>query len=115
MASPKGIQEINFALTDLQIGMKWVYNMVGTRVNSKRNITNDVRYISNQLDCHASRIADNTRDLHELMEKVDYLKEDVQKLTNMTKGSHFHESPATGDCQMDEPFVDKPTQVQGAQ
>ena len=88
MASPKGIQEIKFSFTNLHIRMKWVYNMVDTNFNSKRNITNDVRYISNQLDCHASRIADNTRDLHDLMEKVDYLKEDVQKLTRMMKGSH---------------------------
>ena len=89
--------------------MKWVYNMVDTNFNRKRNITNDVRYISNHLDCHASRIADNTRDLHELMEKVDYLKEDVQKLTSMMEGSHFQKSPTVVDFQMDEPSVGKPT------
>ena len=65
--------------------MKWVFNMVGTSVNSTRTVGNDARYISNQLDCHASRIDDNTRDLHELMEKVDHLKEDVQKLTGDPK------------------------------
>ena len=73
--------------------MKWVLNMVGTNINSTQNIANDSRYISNQLDCQFSRIVENTRDLHELMEKVDYLKEDVQKLTKMAEGRHYHETP----------------------
>ena len=107
MASSKDIQEIKSALADLQNGMKWVFNMVGTSVNNTRNVASDARYISNQLDCHASRIDDNTRDLHELMEKVDYLKEDVQKLTKMAESSHCQESP--GDHMMEEPSVGKPT------
>ena len=93
MASSKDLQEIKSALLDLQSGMKWVFNMVGTIINSTRNAYNDARYISNQLDCHASRIEDNTRDLHKLMEKVVYLKEDVQKLTKIVEGSHCNETP----------------------
>ena len=107
MASSKDIQEIKSALIDLQSEMKWVFNMVGTSVNNTLNAANDAKYISNQLDCHASRIEDNTRDLHELMAKVDYLKEDVQKLTKMAKGNHCQETP--GDHQMEEPLVGKPT------
>ena len=81
--------------------------MVGTSVNSTWNVANDCRYILNQLDYHASRIEDNTKDLHELMEKVNYLKEDVQKLTKMVEGNHCQETP--GDHQMEEPSVGKPT------
>ena len=113
MDSSKDLQEIKSALLDLKSGMKWVFNMVGTSVNRTRNVANDARYISNQLDCHASRIEDNTRDLPELMEKVDYLKEDVQKLTKMTEGSHCNETPE--DHQMEEPSVGKPTLNQEAQ
>ena len=83
--------------------------MIGSSVNNTINVTNDARYISNQLDFHASRIQDNTRDMHELMEKVDYLKENVQKLTSMTEGSHCQEFPSLGDCQMDEPSIGNPT------
>ena len=88
MASSRDIQEIKSALLDLQSGMKWVFNMVGISVNNTLNVANDARYISNQLDCHASRIEDNTRDLRKLMEKVDYIKEYVHKLTKMTEDSH---------------------------
>ena len=89
MASSKEIQDIKSTLAEPQSGMKWVYNMVSSNVNNAINVTNDARYISNQLDFDASKIEDNTRDWHELMEKVDYLKEDIEKLTSMTKGSHF--------------------------
>ena len=113
MSSSKDLQEIKSALLYLQSGMKWVFNMVVTRVNSTWNVANDARYISNQLDCHASRIEDNTRDLPELMEKVDYLKEDVHKLTKMVEGSHCNET--LEDHQMEEPLVGKPTLDQEAQ
>ena len=113
MDSSRDIQEIKSELLDLQSGMKWVFNMVGTSVNNTQNVSNDSRYISNQLDCHASRIEDNIRDLHELMEKVDYIKEDVQKLTKMTEGSHCNET--LEDHQMEDPSVGKPTLNQEAQ
>ena len=112
MASSRDIQEIKSTLLDLQSGMKWVFNMVVTRVNSTQNVANDARYISNQLDCHTSRIEDNTRDLHELMEKVDYSKEYDKKLSKMTKGSHCNET--LEDHQMEEPSVGKPTLSQEA-
>ena len=51
--------------------------MVGTSVNGNIIVAAEIKYISNQLGCHASRIDDNTRDLHELMGKVDIVKEDV--------------------------------------
>ena len=54
-----------------------------------------------------------TRDLRKLMEKVDYLKEDVKKLTKMTEGSHCNETPE--DHQMEEHSVGKPTLDQEAQ
>ena len=92
--------------------MKWVFNMVGTSINSTWNTTNDSRYISNQLDRHASIIEDNTRDLHKLMAKVDYLKEDVQKLTKMGKGIHCNETPE--DHYMEDPFVGNPSLGQEA-
>ena len=46
------------------------------------------------------------------MEKVHYLKEDVQKLTKMAEGSHCNETPE--DHQMEEPSVGKPTLGQEA-
>ena len=88
--------------------------MVSTSINNSNNVTHEAKYISNQLDFHATRIEDNTRDLHELMEKVDYLKEDVQKLTRMTQGSHFQDSLVAGNFQMEEISVGKPTYGQEA-
>ena len=111
----QGYSGIKSALAELQSRMKWVFNMVGTNVNSTRNVANDARYILNQLDCHASRIGNNTRDLHELMAKVDHLKEDVQKLTRMMEGSDYQETPTMGDYQMEEPSVGKPTLGHGAE
>ena len=112
MDSSKDLQEIKLALLDLQSGMKWVFNMLGTNVNNTRNVANDARYISNQLDCHVLRIEYNTRDLCKLMENFDYLKEDVQKLTKMAEVSHCNET--LDDHQMEEPSVGKPTLGQEA-
>ena len=81
MATPKDITEIKSSLVDLQSGMRWIYRMVGTSVNSSRTVAVETNYISNKLGCHASRIDDNTRDPHELMGKVYIVKEDVQNLT----------------------------------
>ena len=89
MATPKGIEEIKSSLADLQSGMRWIYRMVGTSVNGNRTGVAETKHISNQLGWHASRINDNTRDLHELMGKVDIVKEDVQKLTSMTQCSQY--------------------------
>ena len=57
--------------------MRWIYKMVGTSVNGNRTIVVETKYISNYLGFHASRIDNNTRDLHELMGKVGIVKEDV--------------------------------------
>ena len=79
--------------------------MVGTGVNENRAATADAKYMANQMVCHETRIDDNTRDLHELMGTVDIIKEEVQKLTNMTQCSHCQETPAVDDYQMEEPSV----------
>ena len=97
MATPKDIEEIKSSLADLQSGMCCIYRMVGTSVNSNKTGVAETKYISNQVGCHASRIDDNTRDLHELMGKVDIVKEDVKKFTSMTQCSHCQDSPAVGD------------------
>ena len=115
METPRDIAEIKSSFVDLQSGMHSIYRMVGTSVNGSRTTVAESKYISNQLDYHASRIEDNTRDLHELMGKVDIVKEDVQKLTSMTQWSHFLEFPVVGYLQMEEPSVGQPTHGQEAQ
>ena len=77
--------------------MHWIYKMVGTSVDENMAVATDARYIANQLGCHESRIDDNTRELHELMGKVDIIKEEVQNLTIITQCSHCQESPAVGN------------------
>ena len=77
MATSKDIEEMKSSLADLQSGMRWIYRMVGTSVNGNKTVIAETKYISNQVDYHASGIQDNTRDLHELMGKVDIVKEDV--------------------------------------
>ena len=75
MVTPKHIKEIKSSLADLQSGMRWIYRMVGTSVNGNKTVVVETKYISNKLECHASIIDDNTRDLHELMGKVNIVKE----------------------------------------
>ena len=83
--------------------------MVRTIINGNMIVIVETKYISNQLDCNASKIEDNTKDLHELMVKVNMVKEDVQKLTSMTQWSHFLDFPVVGYLQMEEPSVGQPT------
>ena len=77
METPKDIEEIKSSLADLQSGMCCIYRMVGTSVNGNKTIATETKYISNRLGCHASRIDNKTRDLNELMGKVNIVKEDV--------------------------------------
>ena len=70
MATSKDIEKIKSSLADLRSGMCWIFRMVGTSVNSRKNVAADAKYISNQPKFHASRIDDNTRYMHELMGKV---------------------------------------------
>ena len=60
----------------------------------------NAKYMENEMVFHDSR-----SDLHELMETVDIIKEEVQKLTSMTECIHCQETLAIGDYQMEEPLV----------
>ena len=115
MKIPKDTEEIKSSLTYFQSGMCCIYRIVGTSVNGNKNIVEGNKYISNHLGCHASRIDNKTRDLNELMGKVNIVKEDVQNLTSMTQCSHCQDSPVVGDLQMEEPSVGQPTHGQEAQ
>ena len=64
------------------------------------------------MGCHESRIDDNDQDLHELMRTVDFIKEEVHKLTNMNHCSHCQEIP-TQDHPMEETSVVQPVHGPG--
>ena len=75
-------------------------------------MASDVRYMSNQIGCHDSRIDENHRDLCEIMGIVDTIKEEVRKLVNMNQRSHCQDSPAR-DHLMEETLVVQPVEVPG--
>ena len=52
-------------------------------IKDNRETASDVRYMSNQIGCHDSRIDDHDRDFRELMGTVDIIKDEVLKLARM--------------------------------
>ena len=83
-----GLNEIQSTLKDVKLHLRWIYELLSTGVNKIRVVAMDVKYLANQMGCHESRIDDNDRDLHELMGTIDFIKEEVQKLTNMNHCNH---------------------------
>ena len=62
----------NFVAVDVEDNMKTTFDV--------KHLVSDVRFLSYQTSCHDSRIDDHDKDLKELMEKVNFIKEDLQKL-----------------------------------
>ena len=46
-------------LKDIKLHLRRVYEMVGIDVQENREVASDVRYFTNQMGCHDSRIDDN--------------------------------------------------------
>ena len=68
----------------------------------------NIRYMSNQIGCHDSRIEDHDRDLKELMGTVDIIKEEVMKLARMNQCSHGQDSLGDDARPMDDVSVTQP-------
>ena len=68
------IKEIKSTLIDIKTHLHRVYKMVCTGVKENNILASDVKYLSNQMGFHESRINDNDRDLHELMGTVNFIK-----------------------------------------
>ena len=79
---------------------------MSTGVKESRVATSDVKYLANQMGCHESIIDDNDCNLHELMGTIDFIKEEVHKLTNMNHCNHCQETPSQ-DHLMEELFIVK--------
>ena len=75
-----------------------------TGVKESMVAATDVKYLDNQRGCHESQIDDNDHNLRELMGTIDFIKEEVHKLTNMNHCNHCQETPAQ-DHLMEESFV----------
>ena len=87
--------------------MRWIYELLSTGVKESKVAATDVKYLANQMGCHESRIDDNDRDLCEFVGTVDFIKEEVQKLTSMNQCSHCQETPVQ-DHPMEETSVVQP-------
>ena len=82
------INEIKSTLTDIKIHLCRVYEMVCTGVKENKILASDVKYLSNQMGFHESRIDDNDRDLRELMGTIHFIKVEVHKMSNMNHCSY---------------------------
>ena len=66
--------------------------------------------MARQMGNHDARIEDNHRELQELMQTVDNIKDDLQNFVNMNQCCHFQDSPAR-DHPMEETSITHPTKV----
>ena len=75
-------------LDDIKLHLRRVYEVVGVGVKENREMASYIRYISNQIGCHDSRIDDHEHDLRELMGMVEIIKDEVLIMSKMTQCSH---------------------------
>ena len=73
-----------------------------------KNMGEVVSYTSYQISNHDSRIDDTESNLREIMEKVDRIQEDLQRLVSMNQGSKGLETPATTAHPMEEELIVQP-------
>ena len=116
--NPKSIMEnkggnsktvsLKYSLEDIKIHLHRVYEMVGVGFQENRDIASDIRYKSNQISFHDSRIGDYYHDLRELMGIVDIIKEEVLKMSRMSQCSHFEECSEQGALQTKEISITHP-------
>ena len=55
-------------------------------------MASNMRFMSNQIGCHDSRIDDHDIELIELFGAVDIIKEEVMKLARMNQCNHYQYS-----------------------
>ena len=72
-----------------------------------------VSYTSLQISNHDARIDDNESNLREIMNKVDRIQEDLQRLINMNQGSKVNETTAAAAHPMEEESVVQPMKLRG--
>ena len=72
-----------------------------------------VGYTSYQISNHDARIDDTEMNLTEIMEKVDCIHEDLQRLVQMNQGSQAHENFPGVAWHMEEESVMQPLGYSG--
>ena len=102
----------NVGLTYLKVNLQRLYDIVAIGIMDSRETTKEVKklvdvvnYASYQINNHDARIDDNERNLKEIMEKVDRIQEDLQRLVQLNQGSQAHENPAGAIQNMKEESV----------
>ena len=87
------------------VHLRRTFELVGKGVQVNNEATFDVRYISNHISCHDSRIDYLERNLKELMRMMDIINDKVLKMAKMTQCNHFQEFPYDGICLVEEATV----------
>ena len=59
----EGLASLNSGQDDIKRHMPRVSDFVTVSVNDNREMASNIRYITNQIGCHDSRIEDHERDL----------------------------------------------------
>ena len=108
----EGISEKQSTLKDINVHMRWTYELVSIGVKEINIAVTNVNYLLNEMGYHESIINDNDRELRELMGIVDIIKKEVKKLANMNYCSHCQENP-TQDHPMEETSVVQPVHGSG--
>ena len=90
------------SLEDIKLHLHGVYEMVGVGVQENIVAASNIRYISNQIGCHNSKIDDNECDLRELMGIVEIIKEEVMKMSRIPQCNHYQESSNQDALPMEE-------------
>ena len=70
-----GFSSIKYCIEELKLHMHKVFGIEGMGVKEKKETYVDIWYISNQIDCHDSRIDNLEWDLTKLMGIVDIIKD----------------------------------------
>ena len=71
-------------LEEIKLHLRKVYKVVGVGVKENMEMASDIRFISNQIGCHNSKIDDHKHDLRKLMGTMEIIKDEVLKMSRMS-------------------------------
>ena len=102
----------NTGIMDIKKNLRCLYKMVAIGIMDNKEIAWDIKkmeetvsYTSLQISNHDSRIDDNESSLREMMEKIDRIQEDLERLLTMNQGSRVQGATAAVDQPMEEESV----------
>ena len=78
-----------------------------------KHLVSDMRFLSNHIGCHDSRIDNHDGDLKELTGTVDIIKEEVHNLVQMNQCSHCQDYPGEASQPMEDISVTQPVGFPG--